>query len=261
MIRAVGCSGQINKKGKHNKWVPVQNFLNVMASLYKVVITFVSPPPKSWRRICTPDSHSHGGGEKTNSNRRLVVADAEAAITWIQTDTRHQTGHHVSGWWKRPAENTCGAHSRLPNRTSDAYFHYYYDITWATDLHACLAAPSSSSYTVQRVVCHRSITTSIPTSVKWSAFRKLRLFTVVFCRLLLLSKFLLFDAAQNESLCNNFWWLNSSSADHLLPVHHIAFYSCSAAVGRYLSDQWCWWCLHHGGGVSAARGFSYLNNN
>ena len=130
-----------------------------------------------------------------------------------------------------------------------------------SDLHACIAAPSSSSYTVQRVVCHRSITTSIPTSVKWSAFRKLRLFTVVFCRLLLLSKFLLFDAAQNESLCNNFWWLNSSSADHLLPVHHIAFYSCSAAVGRYLSDQWCWWCLHHGGGVSAARGFSYLNNN
>ena len=38
MIRVVGCLGQINKKSKHNKWFPVQYFLNDMASLYEVVI-------------------------------------------------------------------------------------------------------------------------------------------------------------------------------------------------------------------------------
>lgn len=49
-IKELSCEGQINKKGEHNKWFPVQDFL---ASLYRFMAwyelhsgnnTFVSPP-------------------------------------------------------------------------------------------------------------------------------------------------------------------------------------------------------------------------
>ena len=58
MIRAIGWLGQINKKGKHRKWFPVQYFLNDMASLYKVVIyggmVWVAYGQKKKDHFCVP---------------------------------------------------------------------------------------------------------------------------------------------------------------------------------------------------------------
>ena len=65
MIRAVGCLGQINKKGEHNKWFPVQYFLNDMANLYEIVIyvgmvwVAYGQKKKSWPP-CTPGNTTGG---------------------------------------------------------------------------------------------------------------------------------------------------------------------------------------------------------